>query len=334
MTKPVFYYANGTNFISNLFGEQFQPVSSPGGPTFNIRGLNGQFFEWDGYILSDPFPKLLDPALWDYDRVQYPASTISMNLSIQVGVEYIVQKILDTPVGTPFAVGGYSQGAAVAHRLVGETRAGRLMNRRQDLRACVTFGAPSRETNHTWVGSSGWSGADDVPNSTRGGHGTFPPLFRMQNTEDLVWDFVMPNEPITSVGDSFFGKLLQNFVGGSLNTFFNLIPTLLGVIPFLLYSAAVAVPPPGVAKNPADATQWAYTDPVTSTVRYFAGGGHTMYPFFPPPAADGSIPASGDTSYQIAARYLNSVGQRIYDELNFTPVLDGVTPSTVWVQTA
>jgi hypothetical protein len=49
-----------------------------------------------------------------------------------------------------------------------------------------------------------------------------------------------------------------------------------------------------------------------------AGGGHVMYPFFPPPNADGSIPSSGDTAYQIAAKYLNTVGQQIYALMNPT----------------
>ncbi len=334
MTRPVFYYANGTSFFWNYFGEMWGPASTPGGqPVCNIKGLGGQHFPWDGYIPEDPFPLLLDPTLWAYDRVQYPASTISMNISISIGVDYVVNKVLATPVGTPFTLGGYSQGAAVMHRVVNETRQGRLSNRRADLRGCVTFGAPTRETNHLWPGAAGWSGADDVPGSTRGGHGVFPPIFRMVNTEDHVWDFANPREVITSMGDSPVGWLMQNIVGGSLNTLLNLIPTALGLVPMLSYNASI-MPPPSVPTNPANPAQWAYTDPVTGAVTYHDGAGHTMYPYFPPPNADGSIPSTGDTSYQIAARYLNSVGAQIKAEQEFTPPLSGVTPSTAWVQSA
>lgn len=333
--RPVLYYANGTNYMANYFGQQLGAVSSPGSqPTVNVKGLGGQYFPWDGFIPTDPFPLLLDPTLWAYDRVQYPASTISMNVSITIGVNYVVDKILATPPGTPFSLGGYSQGAAVMHRVVNETRQGRLSGRRADLRACVTFGAPTREANHLWPGAPGWSGADDVPGSTRGGHGVFPGIFRMVNTEDHVWDFAMPGEPITSVGDSLVGLAVSAFVGLSLNSLINLIPTLIGIIPFMNYSNSVAVPPPGVPRNPDKSFQWAYTDPVHGAVTYHNGGGHTCYPFFPPPDANGVVPSTGDTCYQIAARYLNSVGAQIKAEQDYVPPLEGVTPQMSWVQTA
>ena len=78
------------------------------------------------------------------------------------------------------------------------------------------------------------------------------------------------------------------------------------------------VAPASVLRNGANLAQFLVTNPVTAATVPFDGGGHTMYPFFPPPNADGTIPSSGDTCYQIAARYLNAVGAQIYDQMNPT----------------
>lgn len=317
-TRPVFYYGHGTNNFSNYFGENLGPTTVPGGPVHYIKGLNGQKFAHDGYIPTDVFPELLDTTLWDYDRIEYPASTVSMNLSIEQGVQYVINKIkLNDPPGPAWAVGGYSQGGAVAHRLVAETKAGRLVEYRSSLKACVTFGSPTRETGHTNPVCAGWSGAVDVPDSTTGGHGIFPHiwpfLYRIVETDSFVWDFVMPGDPITAVGDSTEGTFLSNFVGFSLNSLLNIIPTLLGIVGFGQLTAQYAVPPEGV---PVDENNIAVVTDADGTEFPAPGGGHVLYPWFPPPGADGVVPTTGDTCYQLAAQYLNDVGQQIYDQVN------------------
>jgi len=335
-TRPIFYWATGTNNFLNLpvFGEIF-PTTVPGGPVRYIAGLNGQSIGWDGYIPTNPFPQLLDPTLWNYEFVQYPASTISMNLSIEAGVQYVINKITaNPPPGPPWACGGYSQGGAVAHRLVWETKSGRLVDYRSSLRACVTFGAPTREANHTWPGSSGWSGAVDIPDSTTGGHGLFPQvwpfLYRMIDTDPFVWDFAMPGDPITSVGDSVQGILASNFTGLSLNSVINLISTLVGLPFFIDWAKQNAVIPTGVPSVVDGGKAVALITDALGNVFNLDGGGHVLYPFFPPPAANGVIPSSGDTCYQIALRYLNQVGQQIYDQLNPTVPQPTTGPTYSW----
>lgn len=331
MTLPVFYYACGTNYLWNT-----PPIVIPmaGSSTINIKGLDGKTFSWEGGIPNDPFPLLLEPTLWNYERVQYPDQAILMGVSIEVGVDYIISRITQTPVGTPFAVGGYSQGAAVASRIYNECRQGRLADRRADLRAVVTFGNLMREKGHTFPGSSGYSGACDVTGDTRNGHGAFPTwdsddLFglltspfiqrfaRLQNTEDLVWDFTMPNEVASGMGSSTADSLTaQRILGDVLRINpLNLIASLTSVI----ISGQIAIlgqwaaAPPGVLQ---DQNTVGVVDAVTGEVQYWSGGGHIMYPFYPPPNSDGSIPTSGDTCYQLAAKYLNTVGARIFDEQN------------------
>lgn len=343
MTLPVFYYANGTAWLWNYAGIQWDSTFIGGSlfgnsigirvdPTpVNVEGLDGETFYWDGFIPNDPFPQLLSDELWTFQRVPYPAQMVFMGPSIEIGVEWVISQILATPVGTPFALGGYSQGAAVMSRVYNECRQGRLADRRADLRAMVTFGNPMREANHTFPFSSGYSGAVDVPGSTRNGHGTFPAaadiptsnlyarrFARLQNTDDLVWDFTMPGEVISGVGSSDEGRFLQQW-------------TLAGLSQNPLAAVADIGRALGLwnefgTQQIVGAVQDAVTgvvkvlDAITGLLIPQSGGGHIMYPFYPPPNADGSIPSSGETCYQIAAGYLNTVGARIRDELYPTVV--------------
>jgi hypothetical protein len=337
---PKFYYATGTTWAFNFAGLTvgmtgevalstiFTKPKFDTGISGNVKALNGKTVPWRALSVDtgngDPFPDILDPNLWQTVRVVYPASTVGMELSMQLGVKFIVEDVLKSPVGTKFAVGGYSQGGAVAHRVIQQTRPGGLLaSRANDLVAAVTFGSPMRETNHTFPGSGGYSGAVDVPGSTTGGHGTYPANLRMTNTPDWCWDFTMPNEIISGVGDSADGTFIQQTVGQTLTPIFFALPLLTnalasmisqvaqigqgrGFFDWLALTGALGVAPVGVPQT-ADKLVIA-TDALTGRQIPQGGGGHIMYPFFPPPSANGSIPTTGDTCYQVAAKYLNAVG--------------------------
>jgi hypothetical protein len=326
---PIFYYACGTAF--GLFGNLF-PLSGTTGD-FQVKGVNGEYYDWNGFIPDDPFPRLLSTSLWQYARVPYPASGLSMALSIKQGIDWVVAQVLSTEPGTPFAVGGYSQGACVAAGVVNETRQGRLSARSADLRACVTFGSPVREVNHTFPGASGYSGAGDIPGSTLGGHGLFPANLRMQNTPSYMYDFVMPNEIITCIGDSTNGQFIQNWVGGAITPLLTAIPTLAGIVPFLALASAIAVAPASIVRDGTNLALSVITNALNGATASLPGGGHVLYPFYPPPDAQGNIPSSGDTCYQIAARYLNTVGAQIYDQMYPTVPAPTFRPTYQWFTT-
>jgi hypothetical protein len=332
MTLPIFYYASGTAYLWNTPPIVFGP---PTPAPVNVKGLDGKVFLWEGGIPNDPFPRLLEPTLWNYERVQYPAQAALGGLSIEAGVDYVISRVTQTPVGTPFAVGGYSQGGAVSSRIYNECRQGRLADRRADLRAVVTFGNPMRQQGHTFSGSSGYSGACDVLGDTRNGHGAFPvwasddyfglltsPFIqrfaRLQNTEDLMWDFTMPNEVASGMGSSTFESLfLQNLAGDGLRL--SPLNLIVGLAASVVNGVLAKVnqwstAPLGVPQNGDLLVQ--IVDALTGAITYSGGGGHVMYPFYPPPNSDGSIPETGDTCYQLAAKYLNTVGARIFDEQN------------------
>lgn len=346
--RPIFYWAQGTQYAWNWFGVKIGGGSTvsigsngvlvpdelvtenPAYPNIYVKGVTGNVL-WEGGPAYDPLPKMLDTGLWQYKRVPYPASILFIGPSIEEGVEWMIDEIESNPIGTPFALGGFSQGAAVMSRVYNELRGGLLKDRRPDLRAMVTFGNPMRQAGHTFPGSSGYSGACDIASDTTTGHGFFPAgedigllapyvrkFARLQNTEDLVWDFTMPNEVITGVGDSDDGKFLQRFGKDMLRN-----PPFIGVAEMAKAMGVLwrnlGVAPSTVDRGTgADANSFKVVDPETGAVSYKAGGGHVMYPFYPPPNADGTFDLSGDTCYQLAAKYLNRVGERIYDELNPT----------------
>ena len=358
MTLPIFYYAQGTSWLFNELGitvsqalndpyvEVFGHVVSQGAPTLpsHVKGLDGQIFPWDGQIPNDPFPLMLDTNLWQYKRVQYPASAIFIGPSIEIGVEWVVADILSNPVGTPWAIGGYSQGAALASRIYQEARVGRLKDRRADMKAIVGFGNPMREAGHTYPGSSGYSGACDMPDSTTGGGGTFPSLdmmgmfdifvnrfARLIDTEDLFWNFTMPNEVIGGVGNSSDGLDMQRFTMESLRVLPIASLLTIGHVMGDLWTKYGCAP----AGVPQTSKVVKVVDPYNGAELLMSGGGHIMYPYFPPPDANGVVPAqnSGYTCYQIALQHLREVGQRLWDEAHPTVPIDPTYPTYSWYST-
>jgi hypothetical protein len=319
MALPKFYWANGTSFVFDFFGSTVGALFNPA--DWNIRALDGKTIYTDRTVVNDPFPNLLDTTLWQPIRVPYPAVLVDGLSSINYGVNWIIDDILNSPVGTPFALGGYSQGAVCAGFVYDQCRQGKLSNRRADLRAVVTFGSPIRELNHTWPGASGFNGAIDIDGSTTSSHGAFPPEYRLKNTESLVWDFVNPKEVSTCMGDSQLGLAIQTALRYTLQN--NIIGFSASIIPIILAGGLSFI------QNLFSLTE-TITDPVTGATFAMGGGGHSLYPYLPPPLANGSFPASGDTSYMVAAKYLRTVGQQIYDQMNPTVPNPTTRPTYQW----
>lgn len=328
-------------------GEEIIITPGPTGPSGWIPALDGKTVYWGASGIwgnGDPFPNMLDTDLWNAVTVPYPASTLFIGPSIRWGVDWVVNDILtNLPPGTPVALGGYSQGAAAASCIYNEFRSGRLKDRRSDLRAVIAFGNPMREIGHTFPDSGGYSGAGDIPQDTTTGHGTFHPaawnvpiidwfvaqFSRLQDTEGLLYDFTMPGEVISGIGDSPDGTTVQTFVKQTLrvNPLFSLL-LLDQCLSFRSFGlpfgntnpimGRLAFAPPGTLIDE-ETQQVIVTDAQTGETQPRSGGGHICYPFYPPAGPDGIVPATGDTSYQIAAKYLRKIGQQIYDEMHPAP---------------
>ena len=108
MSRPVFLYATGTAFFINVLGA---PIGAIGGAEQSITYQDKVYR--CSRITDDPFWTMLDPQVWDSRKINYPAALWPMGPSIDTGVSMTVAAINNLPSGTPFCLGGYSQGAAV-----------------------------------------------------------------------------------------------------------------------------------------------------------------------------------------------------------------------------
>ena len=325
MSKPVFYYAHGTAYtvgidfdaaLTLLLTGQSAPVP---GTSILVSGLNGVSKAWNLAVPRDPFPDLMNRNLWDVQRIAYPAASLAMGVSISTGATTVINKINALPAGTPFALGGFSQGAAVMSSVLRELQTGSLTSRYSQLLGGVTFGNPRRKTN--WRGPIGgtWSGSWDVPLSTTGGHGSFPTTGfwpRLTNPPDTWVDFAAPGDIFTSVGDSSVGLAWTagNDVFLDLSQSNALSYFLSGMTGAILSATQAAVAIGGSLNYLVDAANAAFSA---------SGGGHVIYPFLPPPNSDGSYTTTpviangqtylkpvGLTCYQLALQYLDGLANQ------------------------
>lgn len=326
-TRPVFYYATGTAFSPAVVFEDgklrlnYIGIGAEETNTFYVPGLNGKVAPFTGGVTNDPFPILMNSDLWEAVKVPYLASSFPMDQSIQGGVDWLINAINSLPAGRKWAVGGTSQGAAVASRIYKEVQTGTAFSTatKAAFLTGVCFGNPMRQVNYTNPWSS-YSGAMDDPGSTTGGHGSFPASYRLTNCNQNNWiEFTNPAEVITGVGDTPAGMfwqagnglfLLQTLVTpGSPGSFtFNLITFLLGVGSALLAQGLPFLPSfidvLNNASNPAAPGYWGpgpVTDAIGQVVQ-LPGGGHTTYA--------GTSPygyAGPETSYQLALKYLDNL---------------------------
>ncbi len=320
--KPVFYYATGTAFMPTLILEklafELMPIGADG-PVIQIAGLNGKIAPFAGGITNDPFPVLMNSDLWTAVKVPYPASAFPMDISIQIGVDWIVNEVqTKLKKGAPWGVGGTSQGAAVASRIYNEVRTGRLTEWASGFITGCCFGNPMRQVNFTNPWSS-YSGAFDNPGSTTGGHGSFPAGYRLTGCNQSNWiEFTNPSETITGVGDTPVGAwwqasngalLLQTVLtpGAPGSFVFNFITFLLGVGSSLLSQGLTFLPNflNEIAKQTnAKALDYVGPGPITDAVgNLFSldGGGHVLYMAEPPYGYSGT-----ESAYQLALKYLDS----------------------------
>lgn len=179
---------------SNASPPAAEPPAPPAPPKVTtpipLYTLSGTFVPAKAGYQADIAMKV-DPKLYEWVPVDYPATLLPLNDSINQGVASLIAQIKSRP--GKFALVGYSQGGAIISRVYDELRSGSLQDRRQDLIAGVAMGNPMREGGHTIPG-----GTDP------GGHGLFAQ--RLVNAEALWWDFCNPGDLACSVGDDPVGR--------------------------------------------------------------------------------------------------------------------------------
>lgn len=316
MAKPVFFYAHGTAYTFGLDFEKALGQLQPPGISYLVSGLNGVKKPWNLKVPNDPFPDLVNQDLYEVVRISYPAASLAMGASINNGATTVINKINALPAGTPFALGGYSQGAAVMSSVLRELQTGSLTSRYSQLLGGVMFGNPRRKVNYRGPIGGTWSGSWDVSGSNIGGHGSFPTTGvwpRLTNPPDTWVEFAAPGDIFTAVGDTSTGlawtagndTFLDLSQSNALNYFLS------GMVGAILAATQAAVSLGGLVNYLVDSI---------GTLLGVPGGGHTIYPFLPPPNADGSystttVPSGGvnhlvpasKTCYQLALEYLEGL---------------------------
>lgn len=360
MSRASFFYCVGTGYLFNFMSpftgslwsvdlggrmRVFNQIVA-GSPVYDkgtVAGLNGQTYTWEVTPSGDPFPSMLDPQLWD-DRVtvDYPAPFAGMGLSINYGATRMVEKIDALPMGKKFAIGGYSQGAAVASAVYlaglkpGTT--GPLESRRDDFLGAVCFGNPRRQVNHRGAGGQfgTWSGSWWDLSVHTGSGGAFPDngeFARLTGCEDKWVEFVAPGDIFaangTSQTENRWTTAISFFLG-------SLSPQVLvqaifdqeldDIVSVAFQKAMGSV---GGAMN--------YLIDAAGMLFQIGGNGHTTLPFLGPPDVNGVLPAVtqvvnntlyrgavGDTCYQLGLKFLNGLAA----EHQAAPILLPSQPTT------
>lgn len=136
----------------------------------------------------------LDPNVFYHQPIGYPAAAFPMRPSYTAGVvEFVRQLALHNCETTPWAFGGYSQGAIVTSIVLQRVLTGDLQRYRSTFLGGVTFGNPMREAGHTLPG-----GVDN------GGAGVVLPNLR--GTPESVWDMADDKGMVNSPGNDFYTK--------------------------------------------------------------------------------------------------------------------------------
>jgi hypothetical protein len=288
MAKPVFLYATGTAFVTQVLGANILAI-----PASSTIVANGKKYFMD-YVTNDPFWLMLDNQQWDARKIAYPAAIWPMGVSIDVGVAATKAAINALPSGTPFCLGGYSQGAAVMSNVYDAIRTGDMTSKQSQFKGGVMFGNPRRQQDFLAPGLT-WSGAAGQAGSTTGGSGCFPT--RLANCEVGKWlEYVNYNEIIASVGTDAAGAGLRSLVG---------------------YLTGLSDPVTAILGNLS--TNWAAGLGLFGSIGDF---GHVRYPISPPLTSATTVTGT-KTSYELALDFLATVATSV----SATPILPATHPS-------
>lgn len=355
--KPAFFYSGGTAYLTNLMLPVFKGLdifsltidgqfriggvlltTPPPAKTGMVRGATPERnAPWTLEPAADPFPTMLDPDLWERrETISYPAAFLHIGACINYGRDRMIEKILALKPGQKWAMGGYSQGAAVCGAVwksgVKPGTTGPLESRAADYLGTVTFGSPVRQIDHRGAGGEfgTWSGSWFDTDIHTGCGGAFPASgsehTKLTDCPDEWVDFTAPGDVFSSHGNSTTEQNWTqaiDFALGSLDpaefataVFNNSLAGSVEVAARMLIADKVGLDPYEALANNffVDANGMCFD---------FPGGGHTTYPMLPPPDDEGVIPTievegddgftyyapDGKTCYQLAIEFMDNLAK-------------------------
>ena len=132
-------------------------------------------------------------APWTFGPIPPDAPTApSYAESVQIAVTFATNWITANPAQT-FAIGGYSQGAEAASRVLASIMGGALQSARPNLIGGYTFGNPARGLGHTFPG-----GTDPGGRGISSFNLTAAQIPKDNNNVDTWWDFANPGDLYTT----------------------------------------------------------------------------------------------------------------------------------------
>jgi hypothetical protein len=235
-------------------------------------------------------------APWSFGPIPPGAPTSpSYAQSVQIAVTNATAWINANPQQT-FALGGYSQGAEAASRILAEIMTGSLQSARPNLIGGYTFGNPWRLTGHTFPG-----GRDPGGRGIASTNLTAAQIPKDANGVDTWWDFANPGDLYTTTPNDTAGADITAVykaavqLGININAIVALIAGLTGQGSLAQQVLALVTDP--IVGGPA------LIEAIDLAIAFYGTNPPTL-----PHISYQSVPAlSGQSSVEVAISHLNNI---------------------------
>ncbi|MGA9357577.1 MAG: hypothetical protein WBW75_06075 [Mycobacterium sp.] len=235
-------------------------------------------------------------APWSFGPIPPGAPTSpSYAQSVEIAVTNATEWINANPQRT-FAVGGYSQGAEAASRILAEIMTGSLQSARPNLIGGYTFGNPWRLTGHTFPG-----GTDPGGRGIAGTNLTAEQIPKDANDVDTWWDFANPGDLYTATPNDTAGADITAVYKAAIQLGID-INAMVALIAGLTGQGSLAQQVLGLVTDPIVGGA-ALVEAIDLAVAFYGTNPPTL-----PHISYQSLPAlSGQNSVEVATSHLNHI---------------------------
>jgi hypothetical protein len=235
-------------------------------------------------------------APWSFGPIPPGAPTSpSYAQSVQIAVTNATAWINANPQQT-FALGGYSQGAEAASRILAEIMTGSLQSARPNLIGGYTFGNPWRLTGHTFPGGRAPGGRGIASTNL-----TAAQIPKDANGVDTWWDFANPGDLYTTTPNDTAGADITAVYKAAVQLGIN-INAIVALIAGLTGQGSLAQQVLALVRDPIVGGP-ALIEAIDLAIAFYGTNPPTL-----PHISYQSVPAlSGQSSVEVAISHLNNI---------------------------
>ena len=235
-------------------------------------------------------------APWSFGPIPPGAPTSpSYAQSVQIAVTNATAWINANPQQT-FALGGYSQGAEAASRILAEIMTGSLQSARPNLIGGYTFGNPWRLTGHTFPGGTDPGGGGIASTNL-----TAAQIPQDANGVDTWWDFANPGDLYTTTPNDTAGADITAVYKAAVQLGIN-INAIVALIAGLTGQGSLAQQVLALVRDPIVGGP-ALIEAIDLAIAFYGTNPPTL-----PHISYQSVPAlSGQSSVEVAISHLNNI---------------------------